>query len=68
MAAAPKSVPPRIRRFLVLHNGMRPREMADMNVNRFLIHLAVGSNVIAATQNQALPAVLFLTNTRWDGR
>jgi hypothetical protein len=41
-------------RFLVSHNGTHPREMAEMDVNRFLTHLA------ASTQNQALAAVLFL--------
>ena len=50
----------RIRRFLVFHNGTHPREMAEMDVNRFLTHLAVGAKVSASTQNQALAAVLFL--------
>ena len=49
-----------IRRFLALHNGTHPREVAEMDVNRFLTHLAVGANVAASTQNQALAAVLFL--------
>ena len=49
-----------IRRFLVSHNGTHPREMAEMDVIRFLTHLAVGANVAASTQNQALAAVLFL--------
>jgi integron integrase len=49
-----------IRRFLAFHNGTHSREMAEMDVNRFLTHLAVGANVAASTQNQALAAVLFL--------
>ena len=49
-----------IRRFLAFHTGTHPREMAEMDVNRFLTHLAVGANVAASTQNQALAAVLFL--------
>jgi integron integrase len=49
-----------IRRFLVFHNGAHPREMAEMDVNRFLTHLAIGANVAASTENQALAAVLFL--------
>jgi site-specific recombinase XerD len=46
--------------FLALHNGTHPREMAEMDVSRFPTHLAVGANVAASTQNQALAAVLFL--------
>ena len=49
-----------IRRFLVFHNGTHPRELAERNVNRFLTHLAIGKNVAASTQNQALAALLFL--------
>ncbi len=49
-----------IRRFLLFHNGNHPRELAENDVNRFLTHLAVGENVAASTQNQALAAVLFL--------
>ncbi len=49
-----------IRRFLVFHNGTHPRELAESDVNRFLTHLAVGEDVAASTQNQALAAVLFL--------
>jgi site-specific recombinase XerD len=48
------------RRFLMFHNGTHLREMAELDVNRFLTHLAVGANVAASTQNQALAAVLFL--------
>jgi hypothetical protein len=32
-----------IRRFHLFHNGTHPREMAEMDVNRFLTHLAVGA-------------------------
>jgi integron integrase len=49
-----------IRRFLASHNGTHPREMAEMDVNRFLTHLAVGANVAASMQHQVLAAVLFL--------
>jgi site-specific recombinase XerD len=44
----------------VFHNGTHPRELAECDVNRFLTHLAVGQNVAASTQNQALAAVLFV--------
>lgn len=50
----------RIRRFLLFHNGTHPRELVESDLNRFLTHLAVGENVAASTQNQALAAVLFL--------
>ena len=49
-----------IRRFLLFHNGTHPRKLAERDVNGFLTHLAVGENVAASTQNQALAAVLFL--------
>ena len=49
-----------IRRFLLFHTRRHPRELAEGDVNRFLTHLAVGENVAASTQNQALAAVLFL--------
>jgi hypothetical protein len=41
-------------------NRRSPLGAAEMEVNRFLTHLAVGANVAASTQNQALAAVLFL--------
>jgi len=49
-----------IRRFLAFHGGTHPRELAEKDLNRFLTHLAIGENVAASTQNQALAAVLFL--------
>src|SRR6476661_5963881 len=49
-----------IRRFIV-HNGRRhPLEMGAAEVTAFLSHLATVENVAAATQAQALAAVLFL--------
>ena len=49
-----------IRRFVLFHHGRHPRELAEGDVNRFLTPLAIGQNVAASTQNQALAAVLFL--------
>ncbi|MBI3281991.1 MAG: phage integrase N-terminal SAM-like domain-containing protein [Acidobacteria bacterium] len=46
-----------IRRFLAFHNGTHPRELAESDVNRFLTHLAVGENVAASMQNQALATI-----------
>jgi len=49
-----------IRRF-ILHSGRRhPREMGGAEVTAFLSHLASEREVAAATQNQALSALLFL--------
>jgi integron integrase len=49
-----------IRRFVV-HNGMRhPRDLGGGDVAAFLSHLATRDRVAAATQNQALAALLFL--------
>jgi integron integrase len=45
----------------VRHHGMRhPREMGAAEVEEFLTDLAVNRKVVAATQNQALNALVFL--------
>ena len=49
-----------IRRFIVFHNKRHPKEMGQMEIGRFLSHLAVAGQVSASTQNQALHALLFL--------
>jgi integron integrase len=49
-----------IRNFIRHHGIRHPREMGKEEVEGFLSHLAVGKNVAAATQNQALAALLFL--------
>ena len=49
-----------IRRFIVFHGRRHPSEMGKTEVEAFLTHLAVARNVSAATQNQALSAILFL--------
>jgi integron integrase len=49
-----------IRRFIIFHGKRHPREMGDREVVAFLTHLAVSGNVAAATQNQALNALVFL--------
>jgi len=49
-----------IRRFIVFHNKRHPREMGQLEIGRFLSHLAVERQVSASTQNQALHALLFL--------
>ena len=49
-----------VRRFILFHGKRHPREMGAGEVEAFLSHLAVDGKVAAATQNQALSALLFL--------
>jgi integron integrase len=49
-----------IRRFIRYHERRHPREMGAAEVEGFLTTLAVKNQVSAATQNQALAALLFL--------
>lgn len=49
-----------IARYLRFHGGIHPRDLCEEDVNAFLTHLAVDRRVAAATQNQALAAILFL--------
>ncbi len=49
-----------VRRFIHFHSLQHPAEMAEPEINEFLTHLAIKMRVSAATQNQALCALLFL--------
>lgn len=49
-----------IRRYILFHQKRHPLEMGAAEVSAFLTHLAVERHVAAATQNQALSALLFL--------
>jgi integron integrase len=49
-----------IRRFIFFHGKRHPAEMGAPEITKFLSSLAVEGNVAAATQNQALSALLFL--------
>ena len=49
-----------IRRFVVFHGMRWPHAMGLPEVEQFLTHLAVGREVCASTQNQALQALRFL--------
>ncbi len=49
-----------IRRYILFHNKLHPKEMGGEEINAFLTHLAVEGKVVASTQNQALSALLFL--------
>ena len=49
-----------IRRFIVFSGRRHPRELGAAEVTAFLNHLVAERHVAAATQNQALAALLFL--------
>jgi integron integrase len=49
-----------VRRFVQFHGRRSPRELGAADVTGFLSSLATRDNVAAATQNQALAAILFL--------
>ena len=49
-----------VRRFIFFHNKRHPDDMGRQEVEAFLTHLAVEGKVAAATQNQALNAIVFL--------
>lgn len=49
-----------VRRFIRFHDLRHPRDLGKTEIEAFLTHLAVERHVAAATQNQALNAILFL--------
>lgn len=49
-----------VRRYVRFHGGRHPRELGEAEIEAFLSGLAVDRRVTAATQNQALAALLFL--------
>lgn len=49
-----------IKRFILFHGKQHPRLLGAQQVSECLTHLAVEKHVAAATQNQALSAILFL--------
>ncbi|PSN20633.1 integron integrase [filamentous cyanobacterium CCP5] len=49
-----------IKRYILFHHKRHPREMGRDEIEAFLTDLAVSQQVAAATQNQALNAILFL--------
>ena len=49
-----------IRRYILFHGRRHPRELGGAEVEAFLSHLATDRHVAAATQAQALAALLFL--------
>ena len=49
-----------IRRYIRFHKKRHPAKMGEEEISAFLTHLAVKEKVAAATQNQALNAIVFL--------
>ncbi len=49
-----------VKRYIYFHNKRHPKDMGADEINAFLSWLAVTKNVAAATQNQALNALVFL--------
>jgi len=49
-----------IKNYIYFHNKRHPKEMGDEEITTYLSHLASTKNVSAATQNQALNALVFL--------
>ena len=49
-----------IREYILFHHKRHPAELGPSEISAFLSHLAVRRQVAAATQNQALSALLFL--------
>ena len=49
-----------IKRFILFHGKRHPAQMGETEVGAFLTELAVNGRVAAATQNQALNAIVFL--------
>jgi len=49
-----------IRSYSLFNDKKHPADMANLEIERFLNHLAVNRRVSAATQNQALCAIIFM--------
>jgi len=49
-----------IRQYILFHQKRHPRDLGGAHVESFLSHLAIDRQVAAATQAQALAAILFL--------
>ncbi len=49
-----------VKRYIHFHKKKHPMDLGKEDLERFLTHLAVNRDVTAATQSQALSALLFL--------
>jgi hypothetical protein len=59
-----------IKRFILFHDKRHPQTLGEVEVAQFLSFLANEEQVAAATQNQALNALVFLykRSPAWSGR
>ncbi|UCF94281.1 MAG: phage integrase N-terminal SAM-like domain-containing protein, partial [Desulfobacterales bacterium] len=55
-----------IKRFILFHGKRHPNELGKPEIEAFLSHLVMVSNVSASTQNQAFNAILFHYNQVLD--
>jgi hypothetical protein len=49
-----------IRRYILFHNKRHPREMSETEIRTFITYLATERHLSAASQFQALSAIMFL--------
>jgi hypothetical protein len=49
-----------VRRYILFHDKIHPKDLGEQHIKRFLTHLAVNTKVASSTQNQALSALVFL--------
>jgi len=49
-----------IKQYILFHKKKHPRDMREVEINKFITHLAVKRRVSSSTQNQALCAIVFL--------
>lgn len=49
-----------VHRFIIFHHKQHPKDMGELEISKFLSHLAIERNCSPATQNQALNALVFL--------
>ena len=49
-----------VKSFIIFNDKKHPNDMGSFEIDRFLTHLAVNRGVTAATQNQALCAIIFM--------
>jgi integron integrase len=55
-----------VKYFIIFNDKRHPKDMGAAEINHFLTHLAVNRGVSAATQNQALCALVFMYKNMFD--
>jgi len=49
-----------VKRYVLFHNKLHPKDMGAQEIQAFITHLATQRHLSASTQNQALSAIIFL--------